>query len=91
VSSTRKSSRELLPADPLQRGEIVCTSFHITGAETPAYSWRSTLPIPATFAQGLAGCRPLSSSVKRRLASETMRQPKGLDNYIYNYIIRVHG
>src|ERR1700746_653018 len=53
-----------------------CTSFHMTGAEMLSYSWRSTFPIPATFAHGISGCRSLSSSVKRRLASEIVSTPR---------------
>jgi len=34
-----------------------CTKRRSVSAATRAYSWRSTLPMPATFRQGIYGCQ----------------------------------
>jgi hypothetical protein len=52
------------------------TRRHKASAATRVYSWQSTSPIPATFRQGISGCRAFRSSGRWRLASETISRPR---------------
>ncbi len=52
------------------------TISHTSGAEMIRYSWRSTLPMAATFCHGISGCRAFKSSGNLRLASEMISIPR---------------
>src|SRR5208282_204301 len=69
--------RQILAAGPLQgRGRSPRTTRHSTSYATRSYSWRSTLPIPATFDHGISGCLAFRSSLRCRLASEMISIPR---------------
>src|SRR5271165_3323822 len=70
--SLAKSSRQAFS----KGGRSSRTTRHSTSYATRSYSWRSTLPIPATFDHGISGCLAFRSSLRCRLASEMISIPR---------------